>query len=352
MKKLIAVLLLLISITSLNAADLAIPAEIETLMPSDETIDYFFDESYVKVSLMLPDLSMDISHITNDEYGQNITYYPNSNLHLGVEFNFYHIGVAFSKEIKSSDDEEFEHIYGKTEYSDIMLSYYRKNFGVELSYQKYSGFYLSEPEQYGYNEGDPETKRPDLELMNIGGRFYYNIADLNTYSIAAVIKQSERQKDFIAIALLAMFSVDQSWFNSDYSLIPPGEEAEFGEYAGLSDGKFTSIGISPGVGISLSLFNFYAASSMFIGGGYQFLEYKVAAGTQMDETGFLKLHFNLSGGYNGDTILAGFNLMLDTTTSEMKEKTGIDQKTGDDLNSGISVDFDSMRLEIFSGIRF
>jgi len=356
MKKIITVMLLLISACRLYA-DTGYQHEFEDLIPSNESIEYFFDESYIKLYLMIPSLNMSITRIEDCEYlDDSIRYSPNSNLHMGIELNFYHIGIAFSTELDSSDendyDDEFKKIYGETDYRDILLSYYDKNFGVELSYQKYRGFYLCEPDLYGYSAGDTETKRSDLVLANAGARLYYNFADWNAYSIAAVFSQSERQKDWIAISFLGMFSADRSRFDSDYSLIPPVKEAEYGKYSGLKDGAFVSFGIAPGVGLSLSFFNFYAASSMFIGGGYQSVEYRTGAGWLKEDTGFLKLHFNLSGGYNGDTLLAGFNLMFDMTASEMTEKTGVDTETGADLNSGIDVTFYGARFEFFTGIRF
>ena len=143
-----------------------------------------------------------------------------------------------------------------------------------------------------------------------------------------------------------MLSADKSSIDSNYSLIPPGEETDYGKFSGFRGGDFFSIGIAPGIGAVVSSGVFYSGFSLFIGGGYHSGEYKVGTGYIKDKTAFLKNHLQISTGYSGDTFIAGMNFMLDINSFEMTEKTGENQNTGIDLS------LEGWRAEFFAGMRF
>jgi hypothetical protein len=149
-----------------------------------------------------------------------IKYSPNVFSNTGVSIYYQGTGISLGRTLKKSEKDK--EIYGKTEYRDFQFYYYTSSFGFDLYSQDYSGFYLEDPESFGYTKGAPETIRSDLKIRTFGLNLY-SIFD-NAFSFRAAVNQSERQKDSHG-SLLAMFSITRFQVESDYSLIPPDQES-------------------------------------------------------------------------------------------------------------------------------
>ena len=91
-----------------------------------------------------------------------MSYSPNSNLNLGLQFNYkwFGLGLAFNFPFINNDN----HKYGETTRFDFQTNIFTRSLAIDLYYQKYQGFYIENPEEY-IPDWDPEfpyPQRPDI----------------------------------------------------------------------------------------------------------------------------------------------------------------------------------------------
>jgi len=230
--------------------------------------------------------------------------------------------------------------YGSTSYQDWRIYYYGRKFGIDAFLQQYKGFSLESPGNYGYNTGDPETKRSDLQVSTLGLNVYYVFSD--NYSLASSFNQSERQKNIISGSFLLMLSTTLYNVHGDHSLIPVSKQIQYGNDASFSSGNYGSIGIAPGAALTLAFKNFYLTPVLFIGTGFMNKKDATSSGVVNKTESYTKLNLRASAGYNGDGFFCGIAVLDDVTNSEKWFGKG----------TGMAVQVDVINVEIFFGKRF
>ncbi len=299
---------------------------------ASESYTSYNDKITVRVSGIRPTLNLAV-----ERDSEEIIFLPNTLANGKVGVSYMGFGFSFGTELDGSQKDESE--YGKTEYLDYRLNYFKRHLGVRAYFQKYSGFYLENPGDYGNIAGDSTAKRKDLKIMNTGLNLFYIFSD--SFSLNSSFTQTEKQLksggSFLAMASFSRVDID-----SDRSLIPPAREDNFADDRGYRGGRHTGVALAPGAGYTLVLGNFFISGAVFLGMGVMQKVQENDGGEVKSIEPFGKNNLNLSVGFNSDLFFMGAMLTNDMTffKSDVQDKTATEIRV------------DSVITEIYAGIRW
>jgi hypothetical protein len=302
------------------------------LASAGESYATYNDRITVRASGIRPSLNL-----TVERDSEEILFLPNTMVNGKVGFSYRGFGFSFGTEIDGSQKDEEE--YGKTEYIDYQLKYFKRNLGFVGYFQQYGGFYLENPGDYGNVAGDSTAKRKDLKVMNMGVNAFYIFSE--RFSLNSSFDQTEKQLRSGG-SFLAMVSVTRLVIESDRSLIPPARETRFADDSGYKGGKHTGIAAAPGVGYTFVFKNFFVSGAVFLGMGIMQKIQENDRGEVKTVEPYGKNNLNISIGYNSDFLFGGLMLTNDSTLfkSDVQEKTTTEIRV------------DSTNMEIYAGIRW
>ncbi len=338
-----------IPLSPLHAEDTTIPGNSrEKDSPADsglmrtKYITEFNEQYLVRIYINKPLLNLVIQYHPEkgeEDNSKQIKYSPNVFSNGGVSIDYRGIGLSLGRTLKNSEKDR--DVYGKTEYRDFQFYYYAGSFGIDLYSQDYTGFYLTDSEDFGYTQGDPETVRSDLRIRTFGLNLYYIFDD--TFSFRAAVNQSERQRVSRG-SLLAMFSLTRFQVESDYSLIPANQEIYYREYSGFREGHFTSLSLSPGYAYTFVFkVKYYLTLGAFLGGGIMKKEYTTDSGEIKTWAMSGKGNLRIGAGRNSERLF--FGLMLTGDYTATRRWWGKDQE-----NTNVRAEV--IEGELFFGWRF
>lgn len=311
---------------------------------SPETTKTFESDIIVRAFISRPFLTLTLRHYTpkdEENNSQVIRYEPNTLAHWGASISWQ--GFAFSFGLDSPKSGKDEAKYGNTKYYDFQLSFYGRQFGFDAHYQNYKGFYLLQPEKYGYETGSAEALRPDIAAKTAGFNVFWSFFE--EFSLSAAFDQSQRQTT-TAFSPLLMASFNRFSIESSYSLIVPSEEATYGKFAGYRGGDYTGIAIVPGFAMTYVWNAFwYISGAVFLGSGWMHKNYTTAAGNTTENKPFGKANLRASFGYNDDDLFAGIQGSFDFTASERTLRRDRDEE----MTEVVAL---TGTIEIFFGKRF
>ncbi len=309
---------------------LVVGALLPVAAQESDNIESFGDK--VNVRVFTGNTSLALAVVTTyTPSSERINYDPNpgAGAYWGVGVSWNGLGLSFVKDMSIQSDED---VYGESSYENSTLFFYGRKFGADLLYQRFKGFYISNPEDFGMKEGDAETIRPDLALSLVGVNAYYVLS--GDFSMVAAFNQVERQLRSGG-SLLFMVSVMRFTVESDGPLVPAAYDG--GEYSGFHGGSFYSLCLSPGYAYTLVYENFYLTLGAFIGGGLIYQRMDVASGEKSGSNIMYKTSVKSALGYNGDRLFAGIILIYDVGAGGSGE---------------VNIDQFVVNLEFFAGARF
>jgi len=296
----------------------------------------------IRTGISRPILALAIRPVEKDlskSEGKIIRYSPNTMENLNVALSWNGLGISLGRELRFTEADTDR--FGKTEYKNYQLYYHSRNFGIDLFWQEYSGFYLLLPQRFGYEPGEPETRRSDLSIRTVGMNAFYSFSD--NFSFSAAFDQSERQIKSGGSVML-MLSMTRFSADSSYSLIPPSQEIYFGKEAGYRGGDYSSAGISPGYGYTLIFCdNWFITAAAFLGGGWMHKDYLTNEGIVKKNEPFGRFNARASIGHNSDDYFFGILGIYDTTSADRWWRRDEDK---------IVVRADVIFLEFYAGMRF
>jgi len=271
---------------------------------NDQSIDHFENKVTVRTSIKNSFLQFRI--IDPEQEGKDIKYLPNVKTALSALIDYESFAISVSKDFNFRDDEK----KGNTEYYDFQLYYFTRNFGCELYYQKYKGYYLDDPEIFDYNPGDSKTTRSDISTFHQGLNLYYIFTD--AYSMNAAMNQGEKQNELKG-SFMIMGSFNRVKLDSSYSLIPDNQHIYYDEDSNYTGGNYFTFSISPGAGIIIPYEDLFVSFAVFIGYGKAYSENQNIDGQQTGVDNVLKVNMKFSAGYNADNLFYGIVCNYDAT---------------------------------------
>ena len=162
--------------------------------------------------------------ITDKDEKSAIAFNSNNDFKLGAGFYLFEISfeVSFPIPIAVRD----ESIFGKTKSTDLQINMLAKSIGLDLFYQKYSGFYKDD-DRVQVPPGEAYPQRPDIVTRNLGLSAIY-VWNNKKFSIRSSYNYADRQKksagSFILYGTLSAFRVE-----GDSAILSASNQQDFGE---------------------------------------------------------------------------------------------------------------------------
>ncbi|MBP8083216.1 MAG: DUF4421 family protein [Spirochaetes bacterium] len=276
--------------------------------------------------------------VEGEQKGKEVSYDANPYANAGISASYKWLGFTYSRAVGSLKD---QNKFGKTKARDYQFYLYQKHFGADIFYQNYSGYYLRNPSDFGYIEGDPETIRSDIKVRNIGVNIYYSFSD--DFSLSECFKQMENNFNSSGSPLVSL-SVNEFKISGDSSLIPESVQADYGDFADYRGGRYKSISAGGGYAyLKTYSNNLYASAALMAAVGYMNSREDLHEKNIRSHSLSINVNLKLSAGYSSDYFYAGltaFAFVNSTSKSEKEDKTYTD------------ISCTGGTIELFAGIRF
>ncbi|MEP2023826.1 MAG: DUF4421 domain-containing protein [Reichenbachiella sp.] len=203
-------------------------------------IDYS-DQLSIKIYGILK--SNKIAHV-NYETEQKIEYKPNENFNIGfgLGYKWFGLDLAFNLSGVNNDDD----IYGHTKRFDIQSNIYTRQFAIDIHWQKYRGYYGSNPEDYrtSFDPDNPYPIRPDIRTVNYRLSALY-IFKHDKFSYRSAFTYNERQikgtGSFLAGPFFNYYRMD-----ADSTLIPLEAQSDFDSEYDFRGSEYINFGLAGG----------------------------------------------------------------------------------------------------------
>ena len=262
-------------------------------------VQSFPDKFFLWPVLKKRQLSFEVDN--QSDLNEKLSYKPNSSFNAGLGMYLFEVAVEFTFAVPI--DERSTNTYGASDVRDLQANFLGKNWGVDLYSQKYSGFYVPNPNP-GTSLSDAYIKRSDIELRNTGMNVVYAV-NRNKFSLKAAYNYSERQLksagSFIISGTLNTFQLqaDSSILTSD-----PTASPAFRQF------RYTALSVAPGYAYSLIYKSFFLNGVVSLGPAHYWLmdtgrdgaeQYDISINTCAD--------IRLALGYNGDRIFGGMSFI-------------------------------------------
>jgi hypothetical protein len=204
-------------------------------------------------------------------------------------------------------DEQSKRIYGESKARDIQLNILGKKWGIDAYAQRYSGFYIDDPE-VKVPANEPYPQRPDIRTRNLGVTLNYTF-NYNKFSFRSAYNFAERQLSS-AGSFVVFGSLDNIKVSADSAIAGKSYETRFGEYAGIDRVNTTVLAIAPGYTYSLIYKGFFLNGTFAIGPANNWVSYTLENGKHEEDLNFTAfIAARLGLGYNGDRFFGGLMFM-------------------------------------------
>lgn len=236
---------------------------------------------------------------------QTLQYNSNKPYSLGVGMYLFELGfeIAFAVPL----DEQSKRIFGESKSRDVQLNILGKKWGADLFYQRYSGFYVDDPEN-PVPAGTPYLQRPDIVTRNTGVTVN-RIFNSNRFSFRSAYNFAERQLTS-AGSVIVFATFDNQMTRGDSAIIGKQFADEFAESALINHIRSSNLGVAPGYSYSLIFKGFFINGTLAIGPGHNWMKYELEDGTEVSKLRFSALvAARISLGYNGDKFFGGLTFM-------------------------------------------
>lgn len=235
-----------------------------------------------------------------------VIFNPNNDFKMGAGFYLFEVSfeVSFSVPIAVRD----ESIYGESKATDLQINIVSKSIGLDLYYQKYSGFFKDD-ERVTIPTGEAYPQRPDIITRNIGLSAFY-VWNNKKFSIRSSYNYADRQKksagSFILYGTINAFSVE-----GDSAILSTSNQSELGEGSDFARLRYTTFSLAPGYSYNLVLNRVFVNGTFALGPAHHWIYYQAETGK-----GHYDILFNssytlrLAAGYSGNRFFTGAGMVL------------------------------------------
>jgi hypothetical protein len=251
----------------------------------------------------------DVENVSFDSNSQNtstLTFKPNDPLSIGVGFTYKWLGINLAFNVPSGA--KSEELYGKTKRFDLGTHIYGRKLIVDLTFQWYRGYYLSNPQGIipGWEQGDPYPSRNDVRVSTYGTAAFYVFKN-QKFSYRAAFTYNERQKKSAGSAIVGagisgyFIRSDSSIINKEY-LLSMGSEG----FNKVNIGNYYAVG---GYAHTFVIKYFYLSLTLGVGLGVNSSKvfFEDSGKTHHSGASLVSL-FRTSFGYNNDRFYVGLSL--------------------------------------------
>lgn len=276
----------------------------------EEYIESFPDKFFIWPVIKKRQLSFEIDNKADKI--EKLRYKPNSSFNAGVGMYLFEVGVELTFAVPI--DERSTNTFGASEVRDLQANFLGRNWGVDLYTQRYSGFYVPNPNQ---SASDAFIKRSDIELRNTGLNVLYSL-NKEKFSLKASYNYSERQLksagSFIITGTLNTFRLQ-----ADSSILTPVNGITTTAPA-FRQFRYTALSVAPGYAYSLIYKSFFLSGVFSFGPAHYWLmdtgqdgdvQYDISINTFADA--------RVAVGYNGDRFFGGMSFITQSRNIHFDE---------------------------------
>ena len=151
-------------------------------------IENISDKLAIRIYNIWKNTDLKLTELKTNKY---LLIKPNGKTNIGIGFNYkwLGLGVAFGMPLINNDDS----IYGKTKRFDFQLNLYGRTMGADIYFQRYKGFYISNPNMLVDWNKKEYPLLSDMQIIAAGASVYY-FFNHKKFSYRAAFVRNEIQK--------------------------------------------------------------------------------------------------------------------------------------------------------------
>jgi hypothetical protein len=244
-----------------------------------------------------------------------LTFRPNRTYSFGVGLYLFEVGAELAVAVPVA--EKKTELFGESKARDIQLNMLGKKFGLDMYYQRYRGFYITDRDNEPKKDL-PYPQRSDIVSRNFGltGSYIFNY---KKFSLRSVYNFSERQI-FSGGSFLALVNLGRFTLEADSSILDPAQEIVFTNDASFKKLRYSTFSIAPGYSYNLIYRNFFLNGTLGVGPAHHWIYYQHETGAGKKEIGinsFVAARIGI--GYNGDRIFGGISFFTQGSNIKLQE---------------------------------
>ncbi len=233
-----------------------------------------------------------------------VIYKPNNGVIGGIGISYRNILISYYFKVPGT--ELSNQAYGNTSISDYQINLTNRFFYFSGFHRIYNGFYVSRPyESYpDWDKSLPYPQRQDIHLSTMG---FETIINLNPrrYSLNASLKLTEQQlRSAFSGLIYANYSFTS--VSADSSLIPSHLRSLFFDGKELHQSNFSGWTVMPGISYAYVSGRWFLNPMLFSGLGYSHKELLFEMdGSENYHDYYFRINCRLNYGYNSKRVFAG-----------------------------------------------
>jgi Domain of unknown function (DUF4421) len=232
---------------------------------------------------------------------RSVEYQPNNSYSVGI--GSYIFDLAFEVTFAIPVNERNEQIFGKSKARDFQINALNRNWGADIYYQKYTGFYTNN--DLSLNGDEPYPHRADIVTRNVGLTFLY-VFDAKKYSLRSAFNFSERQLvsggSFILTGTINSFKL-----SADSAVLDARMPSDYGSFKKL---RYTTFSIAPGYAYTWVRKNFFLSGALTAGPAHNWIYYQNEDNQTKNDIQFNSFaSVRLGMGYSNDWFFTGLNFV-------------------------------------------
>jgi Domain of unknown function (DUF4421) len=256
--------------------------------------------------------SFEIEQIGNR--GNRIEFKPNNA--YGAGFGVYLFELLAEVTFSVPVDEKKNELFGKSRATDVQLNILGRNWGADLFYQRYTGFYINDPNaKIAVNA--PYPQRPDMSTDNFGVNGIY-IFNKNKFSLRSAYNFAERQRKSAGSFLLAG-TISSFQLKADSAIYGKSYETMFGTKAAVSEFDAFTFSVAPGYAYTVVIKNFFINASFSAGPAFRSIDYKVNDVRYSSNGIDAFTDFRIAVGYNANRFFSGISYVGQSRNAKIDE---------------------------------
>lgn len=235
-----------------------------------------------------------------------VEYRPNTRPSIGLGFNILRVGLSFSVKMPPADF-NVRTSRGNTDFRDYQLSVFVKHFLIDMIYQDFSGFYMSNTSEWDdrFQFSDlPYRDDITIRRATVNSIYLFNVDQLTLRIYNNSLKQLRGAGSFLIMSSLNHFRI-----GSNHMLLPQDLMQYYSDDAYLSDGQFTGLSMMPGYSHNFIVENFYMNLTVAAGPDFQYREYQINGGSHANWQLQGKINIRGAVGYDNDKFFAGIHFV-------------------------------------------
>ncbi len=246
------------------------------------------------------------------EAGRRLRFSPNGQKFIGFGGFYKKAGIELGFKLPVGENRVENR--GTTKSYDFQLNFYGTFVGADLTFQKYRGFYVRNPQGAypGWSPGSVFPQFPTLQSLHFGANTYL-VFNRKRFSYRAAFAQTERQMKS-AGSFIAMTSAFYLKINTHAnSLVPAQNQNFFGDNVAYQGGHYYIVSLLPGYAYTFVIKKFYISTTFCTGLGLQRHRYVLSNEEFKQIRLGGKSNLRIAGGYYGNTLFTGGSFVLDNT---------------------------------------